>query len=97
MDLISLKQNLKGLPIADIRYFPSTGSTNEDALHWAAQGADDGSLVIADQQTSGRGRLGRKWVTNPGAALAFTLILQPTEKEINQLSFFSPSGCACSQ
>ena len=92
MDLISLKQNLEGLPIAEIRFFPSTGSTNEDALHWAAQGAEDGSLVIADQQTSGRGRLGRKWVTNPGSALAFTLILRPTEKEIKQLSLFSPLG-----
>ena len=92
MDLISLKQNLEGLPIAEIRYFPSTGSTNEDALHWAAQRAGDGSLVIADQQTSGRGRLGRKWVTKPGAALAFTLILRPTKKEIDQLSFFSPLG-----
>jgi len=92
MDLINLKKIFEGLPIAEIRYFPSTGSTNEDALHWAAQGADDGSLVIADQQTSGRGRLGRKWVTNPGAALAFTLILRPTEKEIEQLSLFSPLG-----
>jgi hypothetical protein len=32
MDLNSLRKNLNGLPIADIRYFPSTGSTNEDAL-----------------------------------------------------------------
>jgi BirA family biotin operon repressor/biotin-[acetyl-CoA-carboxylase] ligase len=92
MDLISLKQNLEGLPIAEIRYFPTTGSTNEDALQWAAQGADDGSLVIADQQTSGRGRLGRKWVTKAGAALAFTLILRPTENEINDLRLFSPLG-----
>jgi BirA family biotin operon repressor/biotin-[acetyl-CoA-carboxylase] ligase len=92
MDLNSLKQNLDSLPIAEIRYFPSTGSTNEDALHWAAQGANEGSLVIADQQTSGRGRLGRKWVTHPGAALAFTLILRPTEKEIDHLALFSPLG-----
>jgi BirA family transcriptional regulator, biotin operon repressor / biotin---[acetyl-CoA-carboxylase] ligase len=92
MDLFSLKQTLEGLPIAEIRFYPSTGSTNEDALKWAVQGADDGSLVIADQQTSGRGRLGRKWVTNPGAALAFTLILRPTEKEKNHLSLFSPLG-----
>ena len=92
MDLISLKQNLEGSPIAKIRFFPSTGSTNEDALEWAAQGADDGSLVIADQQTSGRGRLGRKWVTKSGTALAFTFILRPTEKEIDQLSLFSPLG-----
>jgi BirA family transcriptional regulator, biotin operon repressor / biotin---[acetyl-CoA-carboxylase] ligase len=92
MDLNSLKNKLEGLPIADIRFFPRTGSTNEDALLWAAQGAKDGSLVIADQQTSGRGRLGRKWVTNPGSALAFTLILRLTKNEINHLSLFSPLG-----
>jgi BirA family biotin operon repressor/biotin-[acetyl-CoA-carboxylase] ligase len=92
MDLFSLKQTLEGLPITEIRYYPSTGSTNEDALNWAAQGAEDGSLVIADQQTSGHGRFGRKWVTNPGAALAFTLILRPTEKEISHLNLFSPLG-----
>jgi BirA family biotin operon repressor/biotin-[acetyl-CoA-carboxylase] ligase len=63
MDLNSLRKNLNGVPIADIRYFPSTGSTNEDALRWVSEGAKDGSLVIADQQTSGRGRLGRKWLS----------------------------------
>jgi len=92
MDLNSLKANLQGLPIPAIRFYPNTGSTNEDALHWAAQGAEDGSIVIADQQTSGRGRLGRKWVTKPGSALAFTLILRPTKKEFDQLSLFSPLG-----
>jgi BirA family transcriptional regulator, biotin operon repressor / biotin---[acetyl-CoA-carboxylase] ligase len=92
MDLNDLKNKLKGLPITDIHYFPSTGSTNEDALNWASQGAKDGSLVIADQQTSGRGRLGRKWVTNPGSALAFTLILRLTKNEIDHLPLFSPMG-----
>jgi BirA family biotin operon repressor/biotin-[acetyl-CoA-carboxylase] ligase len=92
MDLNSLRKNLNGLPIADIRYFPSTGSTNEDALRWVSEGAKDSSLVIADQQTSGRGRLGRKWVTNPGSALAFTLILRLTKKEIDHLHLFSPMG-----
>lgn len=81
-----------GLSIPEIHYYPSTGSTNEDALRWAAQGAKDSSIVIADQQTSGRGRLGRKWVTKPGASLAFTLILKPTEKEIGHLNLFSPLG-----
>jgi BirA family biotin operon repressor/biotin-[acetyl-CoA-carboxylase] ligase len=48
--------------------------------------------VIADQQTSGRGRLGRKWVTNPGSALAFTIILRLTKNEIDHLPLFSPLG-----
>jgi BirA family biotin operon repressor/biotin-[acetyl-CoA-carboxylase] ligase len=92
MDLNSLKNVLNGLPIEDMRFFASTSSTNEDALRWATQGAKDSSLVIADQQTSGRGRLGRKWVTNPGAALAFTVILRLTKKEIVHLPLFSTLG-----
>ena len=46
--------------------------------------------MIADQQTKGRGRLGRSWVTNPGAALAFSIILRPTAEEIDHLGLFSP-------
>ena len=46
--------------------------------------------MIADQQTKGRGRLGRAWVTNPGAALAFSVILRPTAEEIEHLALFSP-------
>src|SRR5574340_863899 len=80
---------LEGLPIPAIRYFDSIGSTNDAALRWAEAGAADGSLVVADQQTSGRGRLGRSWVTNPGAALAFSMVLRPSDDEMGRLELFS--------
>ena len=81
---------LAGLPVPEIRYFDTIGSTNDEALAWAEADAMDGSLVVADQQTKGRGRLGRAWVTNPGAALAFSLILRPTVAEQENLGLFSP-------
>lgn len=87
-----LKKILCGLPIPELRYFPETGSTNEDALQWAMKGAAEGALVVADSQTYGRGRLKRQWITLPGSALAFSLILKPTPQEIEHLSFFSPLG-----
>ncbi|MDQ2690707.1 MAG: biotin--[acetyl-CoA-carboxylase] ligase [Chloroflexota bacterium] len=62
-------------------YFDSLGSTNNEALAWAADGAKDLSLVIADEQTAGRGRLDRKWYTPKGTALAFSLILRPRPEE----------------
>lgn len=65
-----------------LRYFEEAGSTNDIALEWIESGAADFSLVVADQQTAGRGRMQRKWVTNPGAALAFTLILHLSPEEI---------------
>ncbi len=67
--------------MGDVRYFDSIGSTNNEALAWATSGAKDLSLVIADEQTAGRGRLDRKWFTPKGTALAFSLILRPTAAE----------------
>ena len=78
MNQHSLKKSLFPLPIGDIHYFESIGSTNDEALAWAAKGASDLSLVIADEQTAGRGRLNRKWFTPRGTALAFSLILHPS-------------------
>lgn len=74
----SLKKTLSKLNINNIRYFDSIGSTNDEALAWAADGAHDLSIVIADEQTQGRGRLNRKWFTPKGSALAFSLILRPS-------------------
>lgn len=75
--LKKLQSTLASLPLADLRVFDSIGSTNDEALAWATEGARDFSLVIADEQTTGRGRAGRKWVTPHGTALAFSLILRP--------------------
>ena len=74
----SLKKTLSKLNIGDLRYFDSIGSTNDEALAWAAAGARDLSIVIADEQTQGRGRLNRKWFTPKESALAFSLVLRPS-------------------
>ncbi len=92
MDRDFLKTRLSGLPVPEIRAFDVIGSTNDEALTWATQGAQNGCLVIADAQTQGRGRLQRRWVTNPGAALAFSLILIPQAAELGSLALFSPLG-----
>jgi BirA family biotin operon repressor/biotin-[acetyl-CoA-carboxylase] ligase len=49
----------------------------EWAKAWAADNHEGLGLVLADEQTAGRGRSGRAWFTPPGAALAMTLILPP--------------------
>jgi len=77
--------SLAGLPIGEIRYFDSIGSTNDYAMQWAIDGAGDLSLVLADKQTAGRGQKGRTWFTPPGSALAMSLILRPTGEEITYL------------
>lgn len=81
MNRKKLESQLSPLPLGEIRYFDTIGSTNDEALAWASQGAPDYSMVIADEQTSGRGRMERKWFTPPRSALAMSLVLRPTDKE----------------
>jgi BirA family biotin operon repressor/biotin-[acetyl-CoA-carboxylase] ligase len=85
-----LRTALKELPVPSIKYYKTIGSTNSEALTWAENGAVEYSLVFADCQTDGRGRLNRRWVTHPGAGLAFSIILHPTPGEAALLALFSP-------
>jgi len=89
MNLDKLKFSLQEAGATDYRYFHCIGSTNDEALAWAAQGAPDGAVVVADEQTKGRGRLSRKWITRPGAALAFSVVLRPSDQECQSLQLFS--------
>jgi BirA family biotin operon repressor/biotin-[acetyl-CoA-carboxylase] ligase len=86
MNELSLKKKLAKLNIGGLRYFDSIGSTNDEALAWAAADAPDFSIVIADEQTQGRGRLDRKWFTPKGSGLAFSLILRPSATLLPHLS-----------
>jgi BirA family transcriptional regulator, biotin operon repressor / biotin---[acetyl-CoA-carboxylase] ligase len=56
----------------------STGSTNADLLAAARAGTPEGMVLVAEEQTSGRGRLGRDWVSQPGGSLTFSVLLRPT-------------------
>lgn len=61
-----------------LRSYEAVGSTNTEAMAWAAEGAPEGSLVVADFQQAGRGRLGRGWQASAGQNLTFSLVLRPT-------------------
>ena len=54
-----------------------TGSTNADVATAARAGAAEGLVVVAEQQTAGRGRAGRSWVCAPRAGLAVSVLLRP--------------------
>ena len=60
-----------------IYYYPEVDSTNSKAKTIATQGAPDGTLVLAEHQTRGQGRLSRTWVSPPGKNLLFSLIFYP--------------------
>ena len=62
----------------NIIYLKETDSTNTRAKELAAQGAPEGTLIIAEKQTKGRGRRGRSWFSPPGGGIYCSLILRPT-------------------
>jgi BirA family transcriptional regulator, biotin operon repressor / biotin---[acetyl-CoA-carboxylase] ligase len=60
-----------------VLYLEQTGSTNDVARGHARRGAGEGLLVIAEEQTGGRGRLDRSWWAPAGACLLMSLLLRP--------------------
>jgi BirA family biotin operon repressor/biotin-[acetyl-CoA-carboxylase] ligase len=58
-------------------YLPFTGSTNDVASALAKRGEPEGTVVLTDYQTGGRGRFDRKWDSPPGKNLLFSMILRP--------------------
>jgi BirA family transcriptional regulator, biotin operon repressor / biotin---[acetyl-CoA-carboxylase] ligase len=61
-----------------VQFYEEVDSTNRVASEWAGHGASEGSLVVANHQTAGRGRLDRQWFSPPGSSLLFSLILRPS-------------------
>jgi BirA family biotin operon repressor/biotin-[acetyl-CoA-carboxylase] ligase len=64
-----------GLDFQRAAFFETIGSTNDVVAGWAREGTTGPAIAAADEQTQGRGRSGRRWLTPPGSALAFSLLL----------------------
>ncbi len=58
-------------------YHRRLASTNDEAARLARQGAPHGTVVLAEAQTGGRGRLGRAWHSPPGEGLYLSAVLRP--------------------
>lgn len=65
-------------PFQNIHRFETTTSTNDEAIRAARNGAPEGEIFVADLQTAGRGRAGRRWETPPGKNLAVSFLLRPS-------------------
>jgi BirA family biotin operon repressor/biotin-[acetyl-CoA-carboxylase] ligase len=61
-----------------VRGFASVGSTNTEAAAWAEEGAVEGSVVVTEYQSEGRGRHGRTWDAPKGQNLMFSVVLRPS-------------------
>ncbi|GIQ67588.1 biotin--[acetyl-CoA-carboxylase] ligase [Xylanibacillus composti] len=72
--LAKLKTNKLGRPLF---LFDQLDSTQNEAQRRLSEGAEEGSLILAEEQTAGKGRLGRSWHSPPGKGLWMSLILKP--------------------
>ena len=76
----SLREAVEALPPGWSGVFlERVGSTQDVARAAAEAGAPDRSIVVADQQTAGRGRQGREWLAEPGAALLLSVVFRERE------------------
>ena len=73
-----IKKNLKSKIFGKKIYsYRKVGSTNLLGFRLAETGAEEGTLVVADEQTKGKGRMGRSWYSPPRLGLWMSLILRP--------------------
>lgn len=73
-----------------VTYRQSVGSTMELAGQEAKSEAAEGFVTIAEEQSAGRGRLGRHWVSPPGQNLYVTLLVRPTLPQLRYLAVIAP-------
>src|SRR5208337_4247464 len=78
LDINSIRLRLR-TPIigSSIIFYDTTVSTNIDAIRLANEGAADGTVVITDEQTGGRGRFDRVWLSPAGKNILMSVILRP--------------------
>lgn len=78
LDVEVVRAGIAGLRLGEpFCYLPAIDSTNTHATRLAHEGAVEGTLVTTDDQTAGRGRIGRAWRSLPGQQLAVSLVLRP--------------------
>lgn len=78
LDMDRIREALSG-DFAVIDYTESTGSTNTDLMQ--ADKVADGTVLLANEQVAGKGRLGRQWVSPAGSQLIFSVLILPDSLE----------------
>jgi len=96
-DAKALQSRLTGRRIGcRLHYEETVDSTNRIALELARVGAPEGTVVLADRQTAGRGRMQRSWQSPPGCNLYLSIILRPTipQQEASQITLMTGLAAA---
>ena len=95
-DLLNSEEISAGLETefcgSNIHCFTSTDSTNHQAHILAAQGAANGSVVLTEEQTGGKGRRGRSWFSPKGGGLWMSILLYPRGQSPEKFSPFTAAA-----
>ena len=98
MNLQEIKQSCSSFMGKEIEFYEEIDSTNIRAKNWGQEGAIEGSLVIAEKQSAGRGRMGRQWSSPKGEGIWMSLIVKPNIdiEKIPQLTILAGLSMCCS-
>jgi BirA family biotin operon repressor/biotin-[acetyl-CoA-carboxylase] ligase len=78
LDVSAIRSGIADLQLGTpLVYVPTISSTSTRVMELAREDAPAGLMVITDEQTAGRGRIGRSWISLPGKQLEFSLLLKP--------------------
>ncbi|MDM8000756.1 MAG: biotin--[acetyl-CoA-carboxylase] ligase [Dehalococcoidia bacterium] len=83
LTLHDLNTSIVGRRIVHYRTLPSS---MDAARKLASDGAPEGTVVLCDEQTEGRGRQGRKWFASPSSSILMSVVFRPTTRQLPQLN-----------
>lgn len=94
--IADIEAGVKGDIGRRVFFYETVGSTNTIAAKLAERGAQEGTVVLADSQKKGRGRIGRYWVSPPDVNIYMSIILRPNikPKEGPLLTIMAAVGCS---
>lgn len=87
MDVHKIETAIDGRLVGTkILHYDTLSSTMDEAARLAEEGSPEGVVVIADEQTVGRGRFARKWVAPAGSGILLSVILRPTSDQLRYIN-----------
>jgi len=97
VDAEGIRAGIKGTIGKEIFFYETVDSTNTVAAILAEKGVEEGTVVVADSQIRGKGRLGRHWASPPGVNIYMSVVLRPEIETRNATLITIMASVACAK